>query len=48
VFPATSNKREIVDKQKMDDTNISGRSHEVHLTFSSGNWADKVKIRTCQ
>jgi len=42
VFPATSNKREIADKQKMDETNnISGRCHEIHLAFSSGNGAGK-------
>jgi len=46
VFPAT-NKREIADKQKMDDSNnISGRSHEIHLALSSKNGAGQVKIRT--
>jgi len=40
--PAISNKREIADKQKMDKTNnIFGRSHEIHLTLSSGNEAGK-------
>jgi len=35
VFPAISNKREIADKQKMDETiNISGRFHEIHLALS--------------
>jgi len=49
VFPATSNKREIADKQKRDETNnISGRSYKIHLALPSGNGADKVKIRTCQ
>jgi len=44
VFPATSNKREIADKQKMDDSNnISGWSHEIHLAFSSENGAGKWK-----
>jgi len=39
---ASSNKREIADKQKMDETNnISGRSHEIHLALSSGNGAGK-------
>jgi len=32
VFPATSNKREIADKQKMDETNnISGRCTKLTL-----------------
>jgi len=32
VFPATFNKREIVDKQKLDETNnVSGKSHETYL-----------------
>jgi len=42
VFPATSNKREIAYKQKMDETiNISGRSYEIHLALSSENGAGK-------
>jgi len=42
VFPAVSNKREIADKQKMDDSNnISGRYRETHLALSSGNGASK-------
>jgi len=48
VFPAISNKREIADKQKMNDSNnISVRSHEIHLVLSSENGVGK-KIRTCQ
>jgi len=44
VFPATSNKREVADRQKMDETNnISGRYHEIYLGFSSGNGAGKWK-----
>jgi len=35
VFPATSNKREIADRQKIDETNnISGRFHKIHLAPS--------------
>jgi len=41
VFPATSNKREIADKQKMDETNISGRCHAIYLALSSRNGAGK-------
>jgi len=42
VFPATSSKRKIADKQKMDKTNnISGRSYEIHLALSSGNGVGK-------
>jgi len=42
MFLATSNKREIADKQKNDDSNnISGRSHEIDLALSSGNGAGK-------
>jgi len=42
VFPAIFNKREIADKQKMDDSNnISERSHEIHLALSSENGAGK-------
>jgi len=49
MFPATSNKRETADNQKMDETyNIFGRSYEIHPAVSIGNRAGKVKIRTCQ
>jgi len=41
VFPATSNKREIADKQIDDSNNISGKSHEIHLALSSENEAGK-------
>jgi len=42
VFSVTSNKREIADKQKMDETNnISGRCHETYLALSLENGADK-------
>jgi len=47
VFLAASNKKEIADKQKMDETNnISERCHETCLLF--GKWGGQVKIRTCQ
>jgi len=42
MFPATFNKGEIADKQKMDETNnISGRCHETYLALSSENEAAK-------
>jgi len=42
VFPAISNKREIADKQKIDETNnISGRCHETYLALSSENGTSK-------
>jgi len=42
VIPATSNKREIADKQKMNETNnISERCYETYLALSSENGADK-------
>jgi len=42
VFPATHNKKEIADKQRMDKiNNISGRYRETHLALSSGNGAGK-------
>jgi len=47
VFSATSNKREIADKQKLDETsNISRRCHETCLLFRKRG--EQVKIRTCQ
>jgi len=40
VYPATSNKREIADKQKMDETNnISGKCHKIYFALPSGNGA---------
>jgi len=42
MFPATFNKREIADKQKLDETNnIYGRCHEIYLALSLGNGTDK-------
>jgi len=42
MFPATFNKREIADKQKIDETNnISGRCHKTYLALSSENETGK-------